>query len=190
MPESDVRGALDDALAAAERDMRTLAEQLRRREISLPKWELEMRALMKDAHVGAAMLARGGQAQMSQADYGRVGRVLREQYQFLGRFRTDIVKGYPLDGHFLQRVGLYAQAARGGTFEAVRRDEEALRGRGERRNVLHVADHCEGPGSCVEQTAFGWMAVDDERAIEIGARICRGRCRCSWVYRAVKARAA
>lgn len=188
--EAKVRADLDAALANAERDMRALAEQLRTRQISLPKWELEMRSLMKDVHLGAAYVAKGGRDQMSKADFGRVGRTLRDQYNFLAKFRVDILKGYALDGHFLQRVGLYAQAGRGATFEGIRRDEEALRGRTERRNVLHAAESCLGPGSCVEQTSFGWMATDDERAIEIGSRLCKTRCRCTWTYRAVRARAA
>jgi hypothetical protein len=182
--EADVRAGLDAATDRVAAEMRQLTIDQREGRLSLTAWNLEMRSRMKSAHLMALEMARGGRAQLTDADLGRVGRRLREQYGFLDRLTTGIRDGtVPNDGRLLSRVELYAEAARP-TFERAREEEEALRGRDEVLCDLdEAAEHCEGPGSCVEQRDFGWMALDDPRRVRIGQRLCRNRCRCRDVFR-------
>jgi hypothetical protein len=133
--------------------MLALAEQLRTNQISLDAWLLEMRTLVKDVHLYSAAAAKGGWAQMAQADYGRVGQIVRKQYDYLDVFANDIANGLPLDGRFLRRVALYGEAGRA-TYHDVEALEMDVRGMDEERNVLHPADHC---GDCVEMTRLGWV---------------------------------
>ena len=115
---------------------------------------------------------------MSQADYGRAGRALRDEYDFL-RARVDaIVSGeQALDGTLASRAVLYAEAARSVSYEATLSREMATRGFTEERNILdREAAHCVGPGSCPEQTARGWVPAG--ALIPLGERLCKRSDKC------------
>lgn len=178
--QAAVREALDAAITAQSRLMAKLAGDLRSGRISRKRWLLEMRQAVKSVHLTSAALAKGGWAQMAPADYGRAGRAIRDQYAYLRRFEQQIAAGLPLDGRFLARIQLYVEAGRG-TYHATERAEQERRGRRQERNVLNPADHCEGAGSCVAETARGWVTIG--RLIPIGQRLCRARCKCTLEYR-------
>jgi hypothetical protein len=55
------------------------------------------------------------------------------------------------------------------------------RGYDEESNLLAPAEHCEGQGSCVEQTTRGWVPVGS--LIPIGGRLCVTNCKCQIRYR-------
>jgi hypothetical protein len=107
--------------------VRALAESLRTGQITLEEWELAMRALSKEVHLYSAAAARGGWAQLSPDDTGRVGRIVRDEYRWIRNFRTEIEDGLPLDGRFAVRTELYAQAGRE-TFHKVERQVQLEQG--------------------------------------------------------------
>ena len=177
--EATVREALDRVLAASEDRLGALADALRTRQINAAEWERRMRLATKDALLQGTAAARGGWAQLSPADYGRVGAEARRQYAYLRRFRRQLEAGeVALDGRFAARMGLYLQAGRP-LFEAVREREQRARGMSEYRNVRHAADSC---GGCVAATAAGWVPAGS--LPPVGARDCGARCRCTFDYRA------
>jgi hypothetical protein len=88
-----VRAELDRSIDAMKLDVRTLAAELRAGRISLSTWEREMRVIVKDTHILSVAGARGGWAQLGQAEYGRIGSIVREQYDYLYRFALDIQSG-------------------------------------------------------------------------------------------------
>lgn len=197
---AEVRAALDAAIEVTAAETRALTEQLRTGAITLAAWILAMRERIKSSQLYAAALARGGWAQMSPADYTRVSRAVRDQYAFLERFarqvapmlqparlgpipaamRAAVEAAVPLDGHALQRAELYAEAARA-TYHRTNQEKQQARGMTEERNVLHLADHCEGEGSCVEESFKAWQPVGT--LIPIGERLCGPRCKCTLEYR-------
>ena len=178
VPRVSIRRDIDRTLAAADQTSRALAEQLRARAISLERWQREMRALVKATHLANAAAARGGWAQLTPADLGRVGQIVRGEYAYLQRFATDIAAGRAfLDGRFLRRVELYVEAGRK-TFHAIERAEMRARGFDEEKNLLGAADHCAG---CLAATAAGWAPIGS--LAPIGTRDCLARCRCRLVYR-------
>ena len=71
VPAATVRRELDRYLDASDDAARALARALRNREVSLADWELGMRRLIKNTHLNAVALERGGWANMTPADYGR-----------------------------------------------------------------------------------------------------------------------
>ena len=172
-----IREWLDVALDNSERKVVSLGQQLQSGAITIQEWQVGMRDAMKDIHLASASLAKGGWAQMSQADYGRVGMRLKEQYQYLMRFAKQIEDGYLLDGRFMNRIKLYAQSGRL-TYHMVQRAERTLRGDTEERNILGVADHCT---ECVSETNKGWVPIGD--LVLVGQRICSSNCRCSVDFR-------
>jgi hypothetical protein len=156
--------------------MRSLATRLREGTIGLDQWLADMRVAVKDVHLYSSALAKGGWAQMTKADFGRVGRTVKDQYAYLDRFAADIDAGMALDGRFLMRVELYVESGRRTYYDVVAR--ELPDGFDEERSVLHPADHCD---ECVEQAALGWQ--ERGAMIPVGERTCLSRCRCTQEWR-------
>jgi len=174
---SEIRRYLDLTLDANERRIVGLGQQLRERSITLAEWQIGMRDALKDIHLASSALARGGWAQMSQADFDAVSDKLAFQYDRLQRLSKQIENGLPLDGRFRRRTELYAQSGRVTYHEALRQ-EMAIRGMKEERSVLASADHC---SECVSEAGRGWVPIGD--LVTIGERICKSNCRCTVDFR-------
>jgi hypothetical protein len=172
-----VRLSLDDVINYAGKHVRELSEQLRTGQIDLADWQAAVRETIKSTMLTAEALARGGRAQLTQADYGRVGQAVRVQYRYLDNFTQEIRDGLPLDGRFLNRAVMYAKAARP-FFHDEQLGLLVETGYVEERNVLHQAEHCE---QCADMTALGWVEIGT--LILIGARQCLGNDRCTMRYR-------
>lgn len=182
IPQTAVRHALDAALENERRRARSLADQLRRGQITSQEWHLRMRETVKATQLFSAAAGKGGWGQLTPADYGLTGAGVREQYGYLDQFATQVRAGLPLDGRFLARAESYALAGRR-TFNEVERDVRLAAGATEVRSVLHPADHCEGPGSCVEQRDLDWQPAASGLITAPGTRLCGNRCRCTLEYR-------
>jgi len=99
VPFLDVRDALDIVADASGARMNALTDQLIGEQISLAEWQIGMMEEIKISHTAAAASARGGWAQLSPADWGATGRMIRDQYDFLRNFANEIASGKQrLDG--------------------------------------------------------------------------------------------
>ncbi len=177
---SEVRAALDKALDQEKVWARILAQDYRMGRITLMKWRQEMRDVVKSVHLFSAALARGGWAQITQADYGRIGSVVRGEYGYLERFATGLSNGsISTDGSFVDRANMYAEAGRD-TYHQVQRVAMREAGWWYESNKLNPAEHCTGAGSCVEQTDRGRVAIG--KLIPIGRRRCLRKCKCDLEY--------
>ena len=157
--ELQVRADLDKYIDAKNTRLDNLANQLRNREISLADWQLQMRNEMRMMHNNAAMVAKGGKAQMTQADWGRTGRELRTQYEYLDKWAKDIASGKaPLDGRLNWRAKLYGNATRG-TYEQERRAMAADKGNDEEMRILHAKESCKGPTGCTTFPILGSVPI-------------------------------
>lgn len=173
-----VRGELDSVVKAAAGDMRLVSESLQAGRISLAEWQTQMMKLTKITHSAAGMFSKGGWAQMSQAGWGRVGGIVKREYEFLRNFAKDIASGkQKLDGTFLRRAMLYGNQGRP-TYYRFTNATMQDRGFDEERSRLNPADHC---SECVDQDALGWQPIG--RMVPIGRRICQSNCQCSVEYR-------
>lgn len=168
---------MDRALDASAQTMARLSEQLRTRQIGLIEWELAMRKEVKAVQLYSAASAKGGLAQLSQADLGRIGAATREQYRRLSAFAQQIEDGLPLDGRFTQRARMYGAAGRG-TYHKTERDEKERRGFTQEKNRRYSGDSCPG---CVAAEAAGWVAIGE--LTPVGSRDCLTNCRCFIEYR-------
>jgi hypothetical protein len=75
------------------------------------RWELEIRDRLKRVFLAEYMLGRGGRNVMTQADYGRVGNMLREQYQYLRGFALDVQAGTMTEAQIAARTQLYHESS-------------------------------------------------------------------------------
>ena len=173
-----VRQAVDLLILKAQDRIRIASNELRSGNISIGEWQSIMRDQIKNTHLATEALLRGGWAQMTQADFGRVGQRVREQYDYLANFTQELLDGIVVtDGRFMSRAGMYPASARTGYHE-----EETLQlqqlGYTEERNVLRPAEHCD---VCVEQTALDWVPIGS--LIPIGDRTCLSNDKCFKQYR-------
>jgi hypothetical protein len=173
---STVRRELDRYLDTAD-PAKALAEALRGRQLSVADWEVAMRRHVKNTHLNAIALERGGWANMTPADYGRAGQIIREQYGYLKNFAGDIASGKQrLDGTLGVRAKLYTQAGR----ETFYRSKQANLAAGVDmvRSVRHARDSC---SECVSLDGK-WFRVGDPTYKLPGQRICTKNCRCTEEY--------
>jgi hypothetical protein len=93
--------------------------------ISLADLEGLFKQEVKDLYIAAAWTARGSVEATSQADYGRVGRMLRDQYGFAGDFLGEIRQGNLSLAQVKARAGLYVSSSRQ-ALEAVGAAQEGM----------------------------------------------------------------
>jgi hypothetical protein len=176
----NVRAAVDTVIVSGAESVKVLASKLQAGEISLASWQLATAKELKTLHVATSLAALGGTRQASQADYGYMGKLIKDQYSFLAGFAKDIASGtQKLDGSFTNRVKLYTESARG-TFHTVESRTLQAAGVSQAKRVLGPADHCTG---CKEQAGLGFQPI--EEVAPIGSQECRTNCHCSVTYKEI-----
>lgn len=101
-----------------------LQDQLWAGQLSVPQWKDKMRQEIKDLHISAAVIAKGGEwSAMTPADWGRVGAAVRGQYGYLSKFADQVQAGADAAllgvgnlqsvGYLQTRAKMYGGAARG-----------------------------------------------------------------------------
>lgn len=178
---STVRKIIVDDLDATKERMVALSLKAQSGEISVEEWRAEYAKEVKALHLGKLAEAKGGIHNLTQADYGRAGQILRTQYGYLDK-RAQIAANDPqylASDRFLRDTAMYADAGLE-TYETTRLVEERNAGFQYEINVLDdEAVHCKpknGKESCQQQTTKG--AVETGTLIMIGRRVCTVKCRC------------
>ena len=174
-----VRAGLDTALQRSQNEIMRVSRELQAGNMSVAEWQVAMAREMRDAHTASAALAKGGWAQMTARDWGKLGPAMKDQYGYLANFGQQIVDGEQrLDTlGFLSRANMYAQAARG-TYHAFETAAMSERGMTEVKSVLGMAEHC---GQCIGEAARDWVPIGEE--VPIGERQCLTHCHCSLQFR-------
>lgn len=180
-----VANAHEIQIGVARQNVRGLSEQLARQEISLADWQTQMAREIKTIHTQSAALAKGGWGQMTQSDWGAVGRITRNQYEFLENFAREIAEGDQrlinlagqINGNFLRRSDLYAQAGITTRSEMERREARQRNLEFERRVLDARAKHCP---CCPEQAGRGWQPLGT--LLPIGRCDCTTNCRCHFQF--------
>lgn len=177
--ETQVRAGVDRIAEDASAKARALSVALREERLSLAEWQVEMIRNVRVSSTATAMMAGGGERQMTTGDWSFVGRQILAQAEYLDNFAAQIHSGaQALNGGLDARAAQYGQQARV-VFENMRRRERKRAGMTQESNVLHPAEHCD---SCREQTARGWVEIGT--LVPVGKRTCRGNCKCTISYRA------
>ena len=173
-----IRDQLKKVVDGSSQVMRALSQQLRDGDISLADWQIQMMSQIKTTHLAGAAMQRGGWQQMSQGDFGRVGRIVRTEYDFLRKFANQIASGkQKLDGSLTRRAAQYGQQGRP-TYVTFWDSTAEQRGFDEERSILQPAEHCT---ECVSEANKGFRKIG--QMIPIGQRICRANDRCLKEFR-------
>jgi hypothetical protein len=202
IPAEDVRLAVLNAIAKAQRDFlrETAAMEIGAKE--LEDWFIDMAARVKRLHVALAIVGTGGKLQMPPAQLVRTAEQIFDDiaqvqtladsiayhlgklYLFaldieLARHRADTANAIE------NRVTKYA-ATGYGSFEGMRRVSALVAGFTQELNVLSAAEHCiAGEGDtvpdCPSETRRGWVDIG-ELSLP-GRRICAMNCLCRLEFR-------
>lgn len=178
-----IRTELDKALDNVTDRLVSLSGDFRSGKIDGRTWQVESMKLIKQSHLIGGALEKGGWQNMTQADFGRVGQIVRQEYQYFNNLIKQLESGQQrLDGTLDSRMRLYGQAGRG-TYHKFEREDRFTQGYDEERSILHGRDNCKSskrPG-CIEQAALGWQEIG--KMVPIGSRTCLSNDRCSVSYR-------
>lgn len=175
-----VRSQLDKVLDGITAETRDLGERLLSGDVSTDEWYMQMTSLIKSTHLIGAAMERGGWANMTFSDFGRVGRIVRDERVHLDNFKAQLDAGQFYDGRALVRMALYIQAGRGTFYQFADLTAAAATFTEEARQLDPFARHCD---CCIGESEFyrGWLPIG--AGVPIGGCSCASNCRCSKKYR-------
>lgn len=145
----------DAYIAQSKLQTNTLAAQVANSEITLQQWQMGMRQVIKDTYINEYMLSAGGRNAMTQSDWGRVGQMVREQYEYLDRFAGDIANGRYTESGIAARARMYPESA----------SQAYERGNAESRGMPQLPAY-PGDGStvCLSNCKCSWAIKETDAA--------------------------
>lgn len=172
LPERTILDLRDGLLAARKEATTRLAEALSDGRVDLSTWQLGMRAVARDTALTEYIFGRGGINAMMPADYGRVGAMVKEQYQFLNGFAAEIAAGQQSAAQIQARAAMYAHAG----VTAHSAGKEASYG-----GALRLPAHPGQGTACLANCLCAWSITEGPEAwvctwVRHGAQSC-GVCR-------------
>lgn len=175
---------LDQSRTTGQDEVTRLAGLLAGGQIDPADWRLRMRGEIKAEAIRQYLLGRGGRAQMTHSDWGRVGGIISDQYRYLDRnessFYAQVLAGELNEGTIAHRSRMYINSTR----EAYERALIArLRGSpfDEERWFLGAAEHCT---DCSDLAARGWVPKGSLGTVPgAGQTACLTSCQCTLRYR-------
>lgn len=171
------RKTLDRIIGVSAAFLVYLSRALQDRSLRLDVWQSSFADEITPLHLAMAAAAAGGMGALTLDDTGRVEQQIRMQLGYLRNFAGEIEAGTArLDGRFLRRVEMYAQAGRGTYYEETNAVMER-NGFDLERSIRTARDSCPG---CIEQAMKGWQPIGT--IIPVGQRLCLTRCLCYMEY--------
>lgn len=169
--EAQVISELRTHQQAAESELQALTNRLYDGNITVAQWQVSVAQTLKDAHLAQSAFAVGGKRNMTQANYGRVGGVLRDEYGYLNQFAQDIVDGKQSRAQAVARIAQYGQATQQSYWREYANDtNDKIYWR------LNPSDHCK---DCVELAGNSpYTATTLPTFPGAGETVCRGNCKC------------
>lgn len=107
--ESALRELSDGFVDNVRNNLQGIGQQLAGRSIDLATFQRRFAQELKDSYLTNYMISRGGKNALTQADYGRIGGYLKNEYRFLNQFGRDIASGTMSEAQILARIDLYAE---------------------------------------------------------------------------------
>lgn len=153
-----------------------LTETMLAKKISVSTWEYNIADRLKDGHIAALELGRGGVNRLNPSDYGWIGQRIRGEYGYLRGFSEDILSGNLSQAQIRARIRLYTENLYA-TTETGRRRSHAADGFRWEKNIRTASESCT---ECIEISALGWQPIGTSKAI--GNRICLTQDRCYWEF--------
>lgn len=155
VPQPAVDNLTARAIAKKRNEIRDLGEQMLGGKISIADWESATAKQLKDLHTWTYLLGKGGQKNMTQSDYGKLGLRLSYEYGYLRGFAEDIQTKNLSEAQVLARLELYINKSNGSRQLAQQSSSTEAGFRWERR-YLRAIENCE---DCLRYAAMGWQPI-------------------------------
>jgi hypothetical protein len=153
---AEVRVRVDRTIQENQKIVITLAAQVAEGSISEEQWLGAMKREIKDAYITLYLAGIGGIDQMSPADWGSVGGMLKEQYKWLESFYESIIAGDLTESVIANRSRMYINSSREAFNRAALRSA-IQRGFKEKRWAMHSAvENCD---DCIVLDGIGWIPI-------------------------------
>ena len=165
------------AIAQKRNQIRDLGEQLIGGKVSLEDWEKATAGHLKQLHAWTYLIGKGGQKNMTQSDYGKLGLRLSYEYGYLRGFSEKIRDEGMSDAQFLARLELYINKANGTKQIAVQASHKQEGYIWERR-YLRAVENCR---SCISYAAMGWQPLGSLPAPTEKCE-CQANCKCYFKF--------
>lgn len=138
-----------------------------------------IRTEVKNVHLQAAMLGRGGRGMMTQSDWGKVGSILKREYGFINNLIDDFYYGTITVGQLRARLQAYSNKANY-TYHLMRAKAQKGAGRVRYMRVLNAKESCP---TCPPK-AGKW---GDFESLELGLPAdgndaCGSFCKCTVIF--------
>ena len=91
-------------------DVDRLTRQLAGGDIKLGRWQMDMQRTVRETITDQYVLSVGGRNAMTQADWGRVGQMVRAQDQYLANFANEVRAGKLSAGQIQTRARMYVNS--------------------------------------------------------------------------------
>lgn len=193
VPRAELRKEIDKLSRFIRREASSIGAKYASGEIGIAEFEIAMRELLRAGHIVSASVGKGGRDQMTLKDWGRVGRKVKWQYEYLAKFSRKLASGRLSKAFTESRARSYASSIyvsyAESRFVAAKEaiaDGDGDRGRGRggdadsRPRCRLIQNSEEGCIECTADADEGWMDVDD--MTEIGGRICGDFCKCELLF--------
>jgi hypothetical protein len=178
---ADIVSLLEARVASLENRLTALTTAAVEGKLAPAYFAEQMRTELRRSHLQARAVGAGGIDKLTPADYGSVGRKLRDDYARVANLARDIHDVKVSLPQALNRVQGYAGNARLEFFEAdAAAKKEAAAGKGMVLLMIRdlgVAEHC---ADCLGYYEQGWQL---DLPLPCVGSICTTHCRCSVRYR-------
>jgi hypothetical protein len=112
MAKDTVLGFVHDSFEGTGLVTDTLANLLGENRLAPADWRFLMREEIKREYIRQYLLGIGGREQMTQADWGRIGGMLTDQYRYLDDFYKENAAGALSEAQVAARSRMYIRSAR------------------------------------------------------------------------------
>lgn len=109
---TSVRSRVNASLERGAGNAGVLAEQVATGALNAPDWNGVFREDIKREYIRQYVAAVGGRDNMTPADWGSIGGMLKEQYRYLDNFTDEIAAGRLTEGQIRTRAQMYINSAR------------------------------------------------------------------------------
>lgn len=175
--KADLDGLMDDYNGQQADALQDITKRMLNKRMGVNNWIREMAEALKPAHINAYTIGLGGKEQLNSSEYGKIGAVLKEEYQYLRQFGRDILDKKLTRKQIEARANLYAESLYR-TFEKGRESGHRANGYNWERRIRNAADSC---GDCIGYAAKGWGAIGQLPAPGDQCE-CKRNCRCTKEY--------
>lgn len=170
--EGEIADSLREMYERTQTQFGGLAQAVARGDITPSLFQRAMMEQLKNLHLSTAVLGAGGWDRADARLYGRVGRVLRDEYRYLARFVRQMEAGQISPAEAVNRAQLYADNAYGQYWRET--DRRMSRANVNEERLITDLEPCE---ICVDAAAQGWVKLGTHTIPK------HLKCRCHKEYR-------